>query len=72
MDQDQAFGTLKTHLVSAKILGYADITLLYELHPDALGDYIWAVLYQEQNRANCVITYASRGLNKAERNYPPH
>lgn len=40
MDQDQAFGTLKTHLVSAKILGYADIILLYELHPDALGDYI--------------------------------
>lgn len=37
-EQDNAFETLKTHLVSAPILGYADSTLPYELHTDASGD----------------------------------
>ena len=71
-EQDTAFETLKTHLVSSPILGYADSTLPYELHTDASGDSLGAVLYQEQNGAKRVISYASRGLNKAEKNYPPH
>lgn len=71
-EQDKAFETLKTHLVSAPILGYADSTLPYELHTDASGDSLGAALYQEQNGSKRVISYASRGLSKAEKNYPPH
>jgi hypothetical protein len=57
-------------LVTSPILGYANYSLSYELHTDASGDALGAVLYQEQE--NKVISYASRGLNKAEKNYPPH
>ena len=49
--QQQAFQTLKDHLVSAPILGYATSFLPYELHTDASGDALGAVLYQEQDRA---------------------
>ena len=58
--------------MSAPILGYASSFLLYELHTDASGDALGAVLYQEQDGAKRVISYASSGLNKAERNYPTH
>jgi hypothetical protein len=71
-EQDTAFETLKTHLVSSPLLGYADSILPYELHTDASGDSLGAVLYHEQNGAKGVISYASRGLNKAVKNYPPH
>jgi hypothetical protein len=53
------------HLVSASILGYASSFLPYELHTDASGDALGAVLYQEQDGAKRVISYA-------ERNYPTH
>jgi hypothetical protein len=36
--QRQAFQTLKDHLVSAPILGYASSFLPYELHTDASGE----------------------------------
>jgi hypothetical protein len=68
--QNQAFETLNERLVTSPILGYANYSLSYELHTDASGDALGAVLYQEQE--NKVISYASRGLNKAEKNYPPH
>ena len=71
-EQETAFETLKQHLISAPILGYADSSLPYELHTDASGDALGAVLYQEQEGTKRVISYASRSLNKAERNYAPH
>ena len=37
-EQDTAFETLKQHLISARILGYSDSSLPYELHTDASGD----------------------------------
>jgi len=71
-EQDRAFNTLKQHLTSTPILAYADSTLPYELHTDASGLGLGAVLYQEQHGKKRVICYASRGLNKSEKNYPPH
>jgi hypothetical protein len=71
-EQYQAFETLKERLVTSPILGYANYSLPYELHTDASGDALGAILYQEQEGMKRVIIYASRGLNKAEKNYPPH
>ena len=70
--QDTAFKTLKERLSTAPILGYADSSLPYELHTDASGDALGAVLYQHQGDQLRVISYASRGISKAEKNYPPH
>ena len=71
-DQMNAFDTLKRLLTSSLILGYADSTLPYEMHTDASGFGLGAVLYQEQQGEKRVICYASRGLTKAEKNYPSH
>ena len=64
-DQMNAFDTLKPLLISSPILEYADSTLPYELHTDASGFSLGAVLYQEQQGERRVICYASRGLTKS-------
>ena len=69
-EQMNAFDTLKRLLTSSPILGYDDSTLPYELHTDASGIGLGAVLYQRQGEKR-VICYASRGLTKAEKNYHP-
>jgi hypothetical protein len=71
-EQDIAFETLKQQLISAPILGYANFELPFEIHTDASGTALGAVLYQEQDGFKKVISYASRGLTKSEKHYPPH
>ena len=68
--QENAFQELKQKLTSAPILAYSNSNLPYELHIDASGDALGAVLYQEQDGNMRVISYASRTLNKSEKNYP--
>jgi len=71
-EQQQAFDKLKEALVTPPILAYANYSLPFEIHIDASGYALGAILYQEQDGKKRVISYASRGLKVAERNYPAH
>ena len=68
--QQRAFDFLKSRLMEAPILQYPDFTKKFILYTDASGTGLGAVLSQkdDDNRER-VIAYASRSLNKAERNY---
>ena len=71
-EEEKAFNELKEALASPPVLGYANYNLPFELHTDASLNGLGAVLYQEEDGKKRVISYASRGLTKAERNYPAH
>ena len=71
-EHQQAFNTIIERLTSEPLLGLADKSLPFQLHCDASGTGLGAVLYQEQGGKLKVIAYASRGLNKTEVNYPAH
>ena len=65
----QAFDFLKSKLTSPPILGYPDFSQPFILHSDASAYAIGAVLSQLQSGKETVISYWSRQLSKAERNY---
>ena len=69
-EQQNAFEQLKDALSSQPVLGYANYNLPFELHTDASSKGLGAVLYQKQNDRLRVISYASRGLKRSEKNYP--
>lgn len=70
MECEQAFCALKKALISPDVMGYPlNKGGLFILDTDACGVGIGSVLAQEQQGRERVISYASRGLNKAERNY---
>ena len=64
-----AFDTLKTTLMGPEVMAYPRDHGGYILDTDACDFGIGAVLSQIQDGRECVIAYASRTLNKAERNY---
>jgi hypothetical protein len=64
------FNKLKELLSSTPIIGYPDYKLPFELHTDASGIGLGAVLYQNQGGLNRPLAFASRGLTKSEKNYP--
>ncbi|GFX73319.1 retrovirus-related Pol polyprotein from transposon 17.6 [Trichonephila clavipes] len=65
----EAFHSLKKALTSDPVLGIYDERASTEIHTDASGYGIGAVLVQIQNNVEKVIAYASRTLTKAEKNY---
>ena len=65
-----AFQMLKCTI--APVLGYADFSLPFEVHIDATGIGLGAVLYQKEEGKKRVIACASRTLSQSEARYPAH
>ncbi|MEW8191404.1 MAG: reverse transcriptase domain-containing protein [Candidatus Thiodiazotropha endolucinida] len=65
----RSFETLKTRLIGAEIMAYPRDQGLFVLDTDASDTQISGVLSQVQEGQERVISYGSRTLNKAERNY---
>lgn len=68
-DQENAFQSLKAKLTSRPILQYPDFNKEFILTTDASNQGLGAVLSQGEIGKDLPIAYASRNLNKAEKNY---
>ena len=68
-EHQQSFELLKTRLTEAPILACPDFTKTFTLQTDASDYGLGVALTQEIDGVERVIAYASRSLNKAERNY---
>ena len=69
-DQQQAFETLKTCLMTPPILAYPNFEQPFILYTDASTFALGAILSQKgSDNKEHVIAYASRTLNVHERNY---
>ena len=70
---NDSFEALKSICSDCPVLAYADYAKPFVLHTDASTTGLGAVLYQKQEDGKeRVIAYASRTLNKSERNYDAH
>ena len=70
--EQDAFDAIKGCLISSPILAYPVYNQPFILHTDASGKGLGAVLHQNIDGVERVISYASRQLNKAESHYPAH
>ena len=57
---------------SPEVIAFPDFNVPFFLNCDASNQGLGAVLYQEQEGVTRVISYASRTLTEAERNYNLH
>ena len=68
---EESFKSLIRALTNPPVLVFPDLRKPFRITTDASGVGIGAILSQlDENRCERVIAYASRTLNKAERNYP--
>lgn len=63
---------MKELLTAYPVLSFPDFTRPFEMHCDASTSGLGAVLCQEQDGQKRVVSYASRGLSKSEKNYSGH
>src|SRR5690606_3305664 len=68
-NQQSAFDDLKSVLCTSPVLAHYNPDAPLILHTDASGYGTGAVLLQKQNNIERPISYASRTLSRAERNY---
>ena len=68
-EAQESFERLKRALTSPPVLAMPQDEGLFTLDTDASGELIGAVLSQEQHGTERVIAYASKSLDKRERNY---
>jgi len=71
-DQQKAFDELKTRLITTSVLLFPDSAKPFTLTTDASDFAIGAVLSQDHGKGEQPVTYESRKLSPAERNYPVH
>lgn len=69
IEHQQAFDNIRRSLAEAPVLACPDHTKEFCLQTDASNTGLGAVLTQEHDGQERIIAYASRSLNKAERNY---
>lgn len=67
--QQVAFNQIKRKLISAPVLHCPDFSQRFEIQTDASNVGLGAVLVQRINDEECVVSYASRTLSNAEKNY---
>ena len=72
LDCQNAFDNLKELCTTTPILAYADFNKPFKLHTYASVLGLGAVLYQEHEGVEKVISYASRSLIQSETKYPIH
>ena len=60
------------HLQSPEVIAYPDFDIPFFLHTDASNQGLGAVLYQTHDGVDRVISYGSRTLSEAEKNYHLH
>ncbi|TPX45986.1 hypothetical protein SeLEV6574_g03500 [Synchytrium endobioticum] len=71
-DQNLAFGSLKSALVDPPLLKIFDRTVATKIQHDSSGLAVAGVLLQLYDKNWCPVSYTSRKMNEAERNYPVH
>lgn len=67
--EQRSFEALKSVLVSPPVLGHPNYELPMEIHCDASGHGLGAILLQRHDGKERVLSYASRLLSAAETNY---
>jgi hypothetical protein len=66
---EQTFRTLKGKLIKPPVLKYPDFNQPFILTTDAGGEDLGAIPSQGEINRGLVVAFASRTLNRAERNY---
>ena len=72
MSRSFCLTNVKELCTSAPFLAYADFKKPFRLHTDASILGLGAVLYQEHDGVEKVISYTSQSLSKSESKYPVH